>query len=151
MSALLLAGSAAYAALKWKTVIPTLTSSTTKLLDVSKWSINTVGFAAEPFIAAIGAGAIAAYTVATEDELTTRTVEEELAYAVLASALGTLMWPKVSHWVLSTLTLTGILTSALIVRDETRWWGVAVVGTIAGYAAAFVNYKKNVKKAEAPE
>jgi len=130
MAALLLAGSAAYAALKWRTLLPALTTHLDNVINVPKWS-------AEPVVAALMTGAIAAYAVATEDELTSRTTVEEIAFATLASALGTLLWPQNDHWSMSALTLAAVLTAELVMRDATRWWAAATVGCVAAYLKIF--------------
>ena len=133
MAALLLAGSAAYAALKWKTILPALTENAGNVLNVAKW-------AAEPITVAVATGVFAGYAIATEDELTERTFAEEIAYANLAAALGTLLWPLEEHWAIGTTMLGAILTSSLIVRDGSNWWAAATAGCIVAYLAIAKQY-----------
>jgi len=128
MAALLLAGSAAYAALKWRTVLPALVETVPNALNVAQWS-------AEPIVVALAAGGVAAYAIATEDDLTDRTRTEELAFAVLSTTLGGLVWPSATHWTVTTAALAGILTATLVRRDNTNWWWLATAASAVGYAA----------------
>lgn len=133
MAALLLAGSAAYAALKWRTIVPALTENAGNIFNVARW-------AAEPVTIAIATGVFAGYAVATEDELTERTFIEEVAYANLAVALGTLLWPHEEHWAIAATTLGAILTASLTLRDNTKWWAVATTGCGVAYVAVVKQY-----------
>lgn len=135
MASLLLAGSAAYAALKWRTLLPALTQNAGNLLDIAKWS-------AEPVVVALATGAIAGYAIASEDELTEITFVEELGYALLAVALGTLLWPAERHWSLSSTALGSILTAKLIQRDNTRLWSIGTTACVIGYISIVRHFLK---------
>ena len=138
MAALLLAGSAAYAALKWKTILPAVTENAGNVFNVAKW-------AAEPITVALATGVFAGYAIATEDELTERTFAEEVAYANLAAALGTLLWPREEHWAIASTMLGSVLTASLVVRDNSNWWAAATTGCIIAYVAVARQYaKRNV-------
>lgn len=158
MATLILAGTATYAIIKWRIIVPTIVKSVDSTIFATPLSPKFFKQLLTPVSTLAFAGGISVYIIATADPLRPMTPLTELAYAQLVAALGGVFWPSELHWKISALQLTTV-SSSLLARSESVNWIISSVFAFAIMVFLIGTYLKDLsnqtqnysKKYERPE